>query len=329
MRTCGSNRWWTQEAKLFIRRERGAKELLAGVACLLASVGLGLYVVRAEEWSPSLVLCVLGLFCLGLYNALGVWEVTLHAGRGRVSWAWGLGWPLLRRTRLLTAFDRVQVVTPEHRSSEPVRAKDCMVQLAGQSGAPHLLAGSDDRDEVLTLAEAVARHARLGLQVGGGRVRPYEELVSRPASRPGSSAPGSTRALSSPDAREEATGAASALVEPPLPPPPGCRVEVREVEGRSEVLLPAPGWDGGFRSGAATGVLLGVLGLVPYDLPPPRSGEPGRVLLAQVVAVRLGMHRQRPHDGCPVGVDVGERRDGGEGARGAGAAPDRAHGRGR
>ncbi|WP_309896560.1 hypothetical protein [Archangium sp.] len=276
MRTCGGNRWWTQEAKLFIRRERGATELVLGGVCLLASVGLGLYVVWAEEWSPTLVLCVLGLFCLGLYNALGVWEVTLHAGRGRVFWAWGLGWPLFRRTRLLTAFDRVQVVTPEHRSGEPVQATDCMVQLAGEGGPPHLLAGSDDRDEALTLAEAVARHARLGLQVGGGRVRPYEELsssapgrtkvLSSPEVRPGSSAPGSARPLSSPDAREEATGATSALVEPPTPPPLGCRVQVREAEGRSEVLLPAPGWDGGFRSGAAVGVVMGVLGLVPWGV---------------------------------------------------------------
>ncbi len=107
MRTCGSNRWWREEAKLFIRRERGATELVVGVACLLVSVGLGLYVVRAEDWSPTLVLCALGLFCLGLYNALGVWAVTLDAGRGRVSWAWGLGWPLFHRTRRLTGFDRV------------------------------------------------------------------------------------------------------------------------------------------------------------------------------------------------------------------------------
>jgi len=277
MRTCGSNRWWREKSKLLIRRERGATEFLLGVVCLLVSGGVGFYVVWAEEWRPALVLGVLGAFVLGLYNALGVWEVTLHAERGRVFWAWGLGRPLFRRMRLLTAFDRVQVVTPEHRSNEPMRATSFMVQLAGESGPPHLLAGSDERDEALALAEAVARQARLGLQVGGGRVRSYEELVSsapgrtravsspeaRPDSRPGSSAPGSTRAVSSPDAREEVAGATSALVEPPTPPPPGCRVEVREAEGRSEVLLPAPGWEGGFRSRAALGVLLGVLGLVP------------------------------------------------------------------
>jgi hypothetical protein len=278
MRTCGSNRWWHKGAKLFIRRERGAKELLLGVVCLLVSVGVGLYVVRAEDWSPRLMLVVLGMFVLGLYYALGVWEVTLDAGRGRVSWAWGLGWPLFRRTRSLAAFERVEVTTPENRSNEPVQATDCMVQLAGEGGEPHLLAGSDERDEALALAEAVARHARLGLQVGGGRVRSYEELVpsapgrtralsspeGRPDSRPVSSAPGSTRALSSPDAREEGTGAGSAFVEPPLPPPPGCRVQVREVEGRSEVLLPAPGWEGGFLSRAAVGVGAGVLGLFPW-----------------------------------------------------------------
>jgi hypothetical protein len=280
MRTCGSNRWWTKEARLFIRRERGAKELLLGVACLLVSVAVGLYVVRAEDWSPRLVLVVLGTFVLGLYNALGVWEVTLDAGRGRISWAWGLGWPLFRRTRPLMAFDRVQVTTPEHRSGEPVNAKDCVVELAGEGGAPHLLAGSDDRDEALSLAEAVARHARLGLQVGGGRVRSYEELLSstpgstrapsslgaRPATPPVSSAPGSTRALSSSVVADEGTGAGSAFVEPPLPPPPGCRVQVREAQGRSEVLLPAPGWEGGFRSRVVAGAVLGVLGLGPLGV---------------------------------------------------------------
>jgi len=300
MRTCGSNRWWREKSKLFIRRERGATEFLLGVACLLVSGGLGFFVVWAEEWNPAWVLVVLGAFVLGLYNALGVWEVTLHAERGRVFWAWGLGWPLLRRMRLLTAFDRVQVVTPEHRSNEPMRATSFMVQLAGESGPPHLLAGSDERDEALALAEAVARQARLGLQVGGGRVRPYEELVSsapgrtravsspeaRPDSRPGSSAPGSTRALSSPDAREEVAGAGSALVEPPPPPPPGCRVEVREAQGASEVLLPAPGWEGGFRSRAALGVLLGVLGLVPWG-GVMALWEVSWVLLAYVTPVAL------------------------------------------
>jgi hypothetical protein len=270
MKTCGSNRWWLEDARLFIRRERGAKELLLGIACLLVSAGLGFYVVRAEDWDHRLVVVVLGTFVLGLYNALGVWEVTLHGGRGRVSWAWGLGVPLFQRTRPLTAFDRVQVTTPEHRSNEPVRAKDCVVQLAGGNGAPHLLAGSDDRDEALTLAEAVARHARLGVQVGGGRVRSYEELVSSaPGSaraRPSTEAPLGTRVgdgrARSDEARDEGTGVDSAFVEPSLPPPPGCRVQVREAEGRLEVLLPAPDWEGGYLSRAVVGVLLVGLALV-------------------------------------------------------------------
>ena len=64
----------------------------------------------------------------------------------------------------------------------------------------------------------------------------------------------------------------------------------------------------------------------PQDLPAARGGEPLGVRGAQVVAVRLGVGGQRAEDGGGVGVDVGERRDSGAAARGAGAAADRAHG---
>jgi hypothetical protein len=339
MRTCGSNRWWREKSKLFIRRERGATEFLLGVLCLLVSGGLGFFVVWAEEWSPTWVLVVLGAFVLGLYNALGVWEVTVHAERGRVFWAWGLGRPLFRRMRLLTAFDRVQVVTPEHRSNEPMRATSFMVQLAGESGPPHLLAGSDERDEALALAEAVARQARLGLQVGGGRVRSYEELVApapgrtrapssleaRPDSRPGSTTPGSTRALSLPDAREEGTGAGSAFVEPPLPPPPGCRVQVREVEGRSEVLLPAPGWEGGFRTRIVVGAVLGVLGLGPVGVAvalEARWGMLAVLALASLVAlVPCGLFIRKALVGVRTTWRLTVSRSGVEVVRAGSAAP--------
>lgn len=69
--------------------------------------------------------------------------------------------------------------------------------------------------------------------------------------------------------------------------------------------------------------------LVTHDLPAARRGEPVGVPLAQVVAVRLGVGGERPDDGGPIGVDVGERRNGRDGARGARAAPDRAHATGR
>lgn len=72
---------------------------------------------------------------------------------------------------------------------------------------------------------------------------------------------------------------------------------------------------------------VGVLALVPDDLPAARGGQAVRVLLAQVVAVRLGVDGQRADHRRPVGVDVGERGDSREGARGARAASDRAHDR--
>lgn len=65
--------------------------------------------------------------------------------------------------------------------------------------------------------------------------------------------------------------------------------------------------------------------LMAHDLPAARSGGALGVGLAQVVAVRLGVGGERADDGRAVGIDVGERRDGRGGARGARAAPDRAH----
>ncbi len=71
---------------------------------------------------------------------------------------------------------------------------------------------------------------------------------------------------------------------------------------------------------------LGVVALVPHDLPTPWGRQPLCVVLAQVVAVRFGLHGERPHDGGTIGVDIGERGDGRTGAGGTGATPDRAHG---
>jgi hypothetical protein len=228
MKTCGGNRWWIKQAALFIRRESGTKELLIGIACLLVSAGLGLYAVDTREWNARVLIWAWILLCLGLHSALSVSEATLDTGSGQVSWAWGLGVPFFRRTRPLTAFDRVQVTTPAHDLS--AKAMHCVVQLVGEGGAPEVLSRSTVRDEALTLAEAVARHARLGLQVDGGRVR-------------------------SDEARGAGLEDGSASVEPSLPPP-GCRVQVREEEGRLEVLLPAPGWKGGFLSRGLLGFAL-------------------------------------------------------------------------
>lgn len=61
------------------------------------------------------------------------------------------------------------------------------------------------------------------------------------------------------------------------------------------------------------------------DLPPQRGGEPGGMWLAEVVAVRLGVRRERADDRRRVGVGVGERGDGGRRARDSRAAPEGAH----
>jgi hypothetical protein len=219
---------------LRIRHERGTKELLAGLSCLLLSAGLTYFFWWVMEWTEvHLLLIPLLTFGYGLYSALGVWEVTVDTARGRVSWAAGLGVPLFRRTLLLTAFDRVQVHTV-------TSARGCMVQLVGGDSEPHLLSGSDDTAEAMALAEAVALHTGLSLQVGDGRVR----AVGEPA------AP------------------AVAREEPPLQVPVGSRVEVREAGGQLEVRLPAPGWQGGFLSWAYAGVGLWVApcGVIGYLL---------------------------------------------------------------
>jgi hypothetical protein len=53
----------------------------------------------------------------------------------------------------------------------------------------------------------------------------------------------------------------------------------------------------------ATGIRVGCQS---KDLPPPRSAQTLRMLVAQVVAVGLGKRRQRAEDGRLIGVDVSE-----------------------
>ncbi len=69
---------------------------------------------------------------------------------------------------------------------------------------------------------------------------------------------------------------------------------------------------------------LGVRG-EPQDLPAAGGGEPAAVLLAEVVAVRLGVRRQRAEDRRRVGVDVGQRGHGRTPAGGPRTASDQAH----
>jgi hypothetical protein len=132
------------------------------------------------------------------------------------------------------------VLTGDARPDEPTYARDRSVQLVGEGSERHHLSASNDTDEVMALAEAVALHTRLGLQVGDGRVRPFAEP-------------------SSPGVAKE---------ERPVRIPVGTRVEVREAGGQLELRLPAPGWEGGFRSRAIAGGLLWVLpcGVIGYVL---------------------------------------------------------------
>jgi|SRR5580693_7218199 hypothetical protein len=62
------------------------------------------------------------------------------------------------------------------------------------------------------------------------------------------------------------------------------------------------------------------IGWQPHDIPAARRGQPGRMLLAQVIAVRLHVRGQRAEHRGGVAVDVGQRVDGRVLARGARAA---------
>ncbi len=70
--------------------------------------------------------------------------------------------------------DRVQLITSKGTIAD-WRLNTYSIHLAGVSDS-ETLAGSDDYNEALELAEAVAVHLRRGLQVDAGRVRSFEEL---------------------------------------------------------------------------------------------------------------------------------------------------------
>ncbi|WP_257461609.1 hypothetical protein [Archangium lipolyticum] len=247
MRRCGANRWWIDDATLHVRRERGVKRVLKGVAALALSAAGSFFLVKGGSWDPQALLLVALAFAYGLKSTLGVWEVSLDRVRGKVSWVWGLGVPMFRWSRRVADFDRVRLFTQEQ---SPVRD----VRLVGP-GRDQLLASGTDPDEVFALAEAVVRHVRLGLQVGTGRVRPPGELDS----------PERARALAQLSARLQGAGAGSLLdasrsepIEVPAPPP-GCRVRVHEGDGQWRLILPEPGWVNGFRVQFGMGVVTLVL----------------------------------------------------------------------
>jgi hypothetical protein len=247
IRRCGANRWWIDDATLHVRRERGVWRVLKGVASLALSAGLPFFLVKRGSWDPPGLIIVALTLAYGLQSVLGVWEVSLNRVRGKVSWAWGLGVPMFRWSRRVAEFDRVRLFILEQSSGHNVR-------LVGPD-RDQLVATSTDSDEVLALAEAVARHVRLGLQVGNGRVRPPGELDS----------PERARALAQLSARLQGAEAGSALeasrsgsVEVSTPPP-GCSVRVHEDDGQWRLILPEPGWVMRLRFQFAAGVGMLVL----------------------------------------------------------------------
>lgn len=247
MNQCGSNLWWLDDAKLVIRRQRKAVDFLKGVCALAMSAGLG-FLLRSMMDLQGVFYLLAGVG-YGLYCTLGAWEVTLHRVSGRVAWRLGLGIPLFSRQKVVADTDRVQLVTSQGEGAGNSRVTSYSVHLAGVSDS-ETLAGTDDYDEAVALAETVARHMRLGLQVDDGRVRSYEELAfperALAVSKPALAAPGP--------------------VEPPSPPPPGSRAQVREQGEQRMVELPAPGWVGAYRfqAGLCAVFMLMPLGFAGY-----------------------------------------------------------------
>jgi hypothetical protein len=225
MKHCGNNQWWIDGAKLVIRRQRRSVDILKGLGALALSAALAWLYLRKPELELRGVFYVLLGAGYGISSALGAWEVTLNRGTGRGSWRWGLGVPFFSWNKKVVAnTDRVQLVTSQGTSSD-WRTNACSVQLTGED-----LASSDNYDEALELAEAVAGHMRLGLQIDNGRVQA-----------------GSAEPLSS-------------------PAPPGCRVQVREVGEQRVVELPAPGWvvSSRLQAGGCCVLMLAPVGLAGY-----------------------------------------------------------------
>ncbi|OJT20798.1 hypothetical protein BO221_28210 [Archangium sp. Cb G35] len=219
---CGSNLWWLDDTKLVIQRQRKPVDILKGVFALAMSAVLG-WISRSVVDIQAVLFMLFGIG-YGLYCTLGVWEVTLHRTSGRAFWRWGLGVPFFSQQSRVTDTDHVQLVTAQSGDSSDSSINKYSVRLP--SGT---LAGTDDYEEALALAEAVARHMRMGLQVDDGRMR---------------------SPLDSPALAE------TPPVEPPSAPPPGCLIQVRAHGEQRVVELPAPGWLDAYRFQAGVCVVL-------------------------------------------------------------------------
>ncbi|QRK12330.1 hypothetical protein JQX13_21270 [Archangium violaceum] len=241
----GSYGWRLEGTRLTIRRERGAREIGLGVLGLLLATGIGLVMRWATLDVQGLLLLVLSA-SYGVKQLLSVWRVTLYGEARRVVSTWGLGVPLVRRTKGLGEFERVEVITPASRPEGRESFSRCEVRLAGAGASPLRLADGNDEGEALALAEAVARLAILPLRVDEGRARPLDESQAA--------------------APAQALAASSAEPEVPRSLPGDSRIVVRQEGNQLVVELPAPGWTGGFLPQAiAGGVLVAVtLGFFTY-----------------------------------------------------------------
>ncbi|NMO22966.1 hypothetical protein HPC49_45605 [Pyxidicoccus fallax] len=201
-------------SRLTIRRERRQGDLVTGVGFLAFGVGLAFFLFRTERLSGDLKswwmlgLCV----AAGLHFLLSRWQVVVDREAGTARRTLGLGVPLLRTEYSLREFDRVDLYGDEEEAREHVLTQPCAVRLGGP-GRALVLAGSNDRQEAVALAEAVSRLLGLGLSVDGGRVRAMEERLS-----------------------------AAPLTDTPPEPPPGSRIYVTRHAQGLQVRLPPQGW---------------------------------------------------------------------------------------
>ncbi|WNG44153.1 hypothetical protein F0U60_08575 [Archangium minus] len=270
MKRCGDDQWWVDGSRLIIQYESKRSRLIRGGFLLFTAAASGAWLVaRPREFLSPLLVLVFSLIS-GLEQLLGVRRIVLERGEhGRVTWGRGLGIPFYRSERPLAAFTQVRLLTSESQSQRTPPGK---VVLHGPEGVALPLSSTHDDDEALALAEAVARHAGLGLQVDGGRVRSFEETTAREGSR--------FRSW-----KEERPTSSKPKA------PTSVRIQVAEQDGRLVATLSAPGWLGyRWQLGTEMGVL--GLGLVPCYLVNNsfRSLAPGVVLsLLGGAAVILGM----------------------------------------
>lgn len=229
---CGSNHWKVDGTRLTLTRERGTKEVLEGAAFLLLGAGLvafWLHTKRAQQDPRYLVymgVCVLA----GFHRLLLRWHIVVDQESRTVKRTLGLGVPFFGSTHALQEFRHVEMRGLEGNPRQRVFRSRCTV-LLGTHDTPFILAGSEDREEALALAEAVSRHTGLGLSVDGGRARSADERLS------------------------------AAPLGDSLPVPPvGNRIQVARHPEGLQLTLPAPGWCLAYKLQAALAILIAVGG---------------------------------------------------------------------